>query len=79
VTGTASVQIIGGALTSVRDNIIALYTAGASKFLVLNAPDIGLTPAFNPPLNNIPGSSAAASCMSLLYNFGSLPGSPVAR
>lgn len=76
-TGLTSVQvIIGGALTSIRDNIIALYTQGARKFVVLNSPDLGLIPAFNPPLN-IPDASGAGTCLSLLFNFGTLEGSPV--
>jgi outer membrane lipase/esterase len=76
LTGLTSVQIIGGALTSVANNIMTLYGAGARKFLVINSPDLGLVPAFNPPLN-IPQASGYATCFSLLYNFGSLPGSPV--
>jgi len=75
-TGVASVGIIGAALSSVSENIAALYMAGARKFLVLNAPDLGLAPAFNPPLN-IPQAAGFGTCFSLLYNFGTLPGSPV--
>lgn len=76
-TGAISVQaIIGGALTSVRDNIIALYTQGARKFVVLNSPDLGLTPAFTPPLNS-ELASFFGSCFSQLYNFGTLGGSPI--
>jgi len=75
-TGVTSVGIVGAALSSVSDNIAALYMAGARKFLVLNTPDLGLTPAFNPPLN-IPQASGFGSCFSLLFNFGTLPGSPV--
>lgn len=75
--GLTSVQVIlGGALTSLRDNVIALYQAGARNFLVLNSPDLGLTPAFNPPLN-IPAASGYGTCFSLLFNFGTLAGSPV--
>ncbi|HYQ72146.1 MAG TPA: SGNH/GDSL hydrolase family protein [Gammaproteobacteria bacterium] len=77
-TGLTSVQVIvGGALTSVGNHMVALYQAGARKFLVLNSPDIGLIPSFNPPLNTIPGAAQAATCFSLLYNFGTLAGSPV--
>lgn len=76
-TGVTSVQvIIGGALTSIRDNIVALYTQGARKFVVLNSPDLGLIPAFNPPLN-VPQASGLGTCFSLLFNFGTLEGSPV--
>jgi outer membrane lipase/esterase len=73
---TSVVEIVGGALTSMADNIISLYFAGAREFLVINSPDVGLTPAFNPPLN-IPQASGFGTCFSLLYNFGTLPGSPV--
>lgn len=61
------IQTIVRALESVSDNIIALYTAGARHFLVLNAPDLGLTPAMQiaGPL-----AQAGASCLSVLYNFG---------
>ncbi|MEW6353282.1 MAG: SGNH/GDSL hydrolase family protein [Pseudomonadota bacterium] len=37
--------ILNAALTSISDHLLALYAAGARKFLVLNVPDIGLTPA----------------------------------
>jgi phospholipase/lecithinase/hemolysin len=75
-TGVTSIQIIGGALASVQNNIINLYTAGARNFVVMNVPDLGLAPAFNPPLT-IPEASWVGTCLSLLYNFGTLPGSPV--
>jgi phospholipase/lecithinase/hemolysin len=76
-TGLTSVQqIVGGALTALQENIINLYLAGARNFLVINSPDLGLTPAFNPPLN-IPQASGYGSCFSLLFNYGTLAGSPV--
>ena len=76
-TGATSVGvIIGGALTSVRDNIIALYFQGARKFVVLNSPDLGLTPAFTPPLNS-ELASFFGSCFSQLYNFGTREDSPL--
>lgn len=37
--------IIAAALNSISDNINDLYKSGARKFLVWNAPDVGLTPA----------------------------------
>jgi phospholipase/lecithinase/hemolysin len=76
-TGLTSVQqIVGGALVSLQDNIINLYLAGARNFLVINSPDLGLTPAFNPPLN-VPEAAGYGSCFSLLFNYGTLAGSPV--
>lgn len=61
------IQTIVRALQSVSDNIVALYMAGARHFAVLNAPDLGLTPAMGlaGPL-----AQAGASCLSFLYNFG---------
>lgn len=61
------IQTIGRALQSVSDNIVALYMAGARHFLVLNAPDLGLTPAMR---EAGPLAQAGASCLSVLYNFG---------
>jgi phospholipase/lecithinase/hemolysin len=37
--------IIAAAITSIADNIAQLYAAGARRFLVWNAPNLGLTPA----------------------------------
>jgi phospholipase/lecithinase/hemolysin len=47
-TGATSGGIIADALTAIGGNIAALYAAGARKFLVWNAPNIGLTPAIAP-------------------------------
>jgi len=47
-TGATSGGIIADALTLIGENIAALYAAGARKFLVWNAPNIGLTPALAP-------------------------------
>ena len=70
-----SIQIIVAALTSVSDNIVDLYFAGARNFLVLNAPDLGLTPSVQIIDETFfPGEPDpvidAASCLSFLYNFG---------
>jgi len=77
-SGATSGFIIADALTSVSENISALYDAGARTFLIGNAPDMGLIPAFNPPLNPILEASAAGTCFSLLYNLGTLSNSFVA-
>jgi len=58
------------AFTSVGESVGKLYMAGARKFLIMNAPDMGLIPAMNPPLN-IPVASGLATCLSVLYNNGS--------
>jgi phospholipase/lecithinase/hemolysin len=47
-TGATSFAIIDAALTAIEGNIRILYAAGARKFLVWNAPNIGLTPAIAP-------------------------------
>jgi phospholipase/lecithinase/hemolysin len=47
-TGATSGIIIADALTAIGGNIAALHAAGARKFLVWNAPNIGLTPAIAP-------------------------------
>jgi phospholipase/lecithinase/hemolysin len=41
----AANTVITQALQSIADNILALYGAGARKFLVWNVPNLGLTPA----------------------------------
>lgn len=70
-SGATSVGIVVEALTSIAGAIQTLYNhaAGAREFLVFNAPDLGLTPAFNPPLN-IPQAAAFGSCFTLLFNLG---------
>lgn len=44
-TGMASQIIVDEAVKFISDNVVKLYKAGARRFLVLNVPDIGLTPA----------------------------------
>jgi len=44
-SGATSGFILQQAVFSIRDNLLALYGSGARKFLVPNAPDIGLAPA----------------------------------
>ncbi|MEZ5542323.1 MAG: SGNH/GDSL hydrolase family protein [Pseudomonadota bacterium] len=70
-SGAASMGIIVAALTAIGDAIQALYNsgAGAREFLVINAPDLGLTPAFTPPLN-LPQAAVFGTCFSLLFNLG---------
>ncbi len=42
---SADLGILSQALNAIASNVGALYAAGARRFLVWNAPDIGLTPA----------------------------------
>jgi phospholipase/lecithinase/hemolysin len=66
-TGAASAFILQQAVFSIRDSLIALYGAGARKFLVPNAPDIGLVPAVR--LQG-PAVQGAASFLSAQFNSG---------
>lgn len=61
--------IIEDAITSIAANIGTLYAAGARRFLVWNAPDLGLTPAIRAFDVLVPGTAAAATGASLLFNF----------
>ena len=84
-TGATSAGILQAAVTATADNLIALYGSGAQSFLVVNAPNIGLTPAvraFGPQ------AEVAALQLSVLYNQGLaqaldglavLPGISIAR
>jgi phospholipase/lecithinase/hemolysin len=64
---TGDPSLINAALGSVFANIQTLYQAGARKFLVWNAPDIGLTPAIR---SLGPVAMAAASAAALGYKTG---------
>jgi phospholipase/lecithinase/hemolysin len=68
-SGAASSQIVQAAVGAVGDNIEALWTAGARSFLIVNVPDLGLTPALL-----LQGSTAAAAGtqLSAAYNSGLL-------
>jgi phospholipase/lecithinase/hemolysin len=79
-TGATSGGILQTALTNVGGNLMALYDAGARRFLIPNAPDIGKVPAVR-PLG--PAVQAAARQLVTQYNaalaayvqnFASLPG-----
>lgn len=71
-SGTTSVFIVIDALTSISEAIQVLYnySLGATDFLVFNSPDLGLTPAFNPPLN-VEEAPVLGTCFTLLFNLGS--------
>ena len=63
-TGDAS--ILSTAADAIADSIRLLYAAGARKFLVWNAPNLGLTPAI---IGAGPGAVAAAGFLSQTFNF----------
>jgi len=78
-TGALSTTVLDEAVTSVVVEIAKLKFAGATHFVVLNAPDLGLTPAvaiadavFSSTNPNIdPGDvKDAATLFSFLYNAG---------
>jgi phospholipase/lecithinase/hemolysin len=60
--------ILDAARLSISDSIKALYAAGARTFLVWNSPDIGLTPAVRILDTQIPGTAAAASTLTQMFN-----------
>ncbi len=61
-----SLQILNDAVVAVAENIQALYTAGARRFVVVNGPDLGLAPA----VTMLPGAAVPATLLSSLYNEG---------
>jgi phospholipase/lecithinase/hemolysin len=63
----AAGDVVAGALTSIYQNIALLYGRGARNFLVVNAPDLGLTPAIR-ALG--PGATALATGLSQQFNGG---------
>jgi len=64
-TGVKSFLLLQDAVSSIHGNLLTLHAAGAHRFLVPNAPDIGLTPAIR--LQD-PQVQAAASGLSILFN-----------
>lgn len=66
-TGATSAGILQAAITATADNVVALYGSGAQDFLVVNAPNIALTPAVR-ALG--PEAELAALQLSVLYNQG---------
>lgn len=62
--------IIGEAVGSVGSAIQTLYQQGARKFLVMNSPDLGLTPSLAIADQQFPGAAGLASCLSYWFNFG---------
>lgn len=65
----AGVAVVESAALSVKQSIEALHGAGARKFLVWNAPDVGSTPALQ-RLNTlaVPGIAGLATFLSVAYN-----------
>ena len=64
-TGASSAEIVQSALTAVADDIRALWSAGARRFLVPNMPDLAEAPVVR--LLGAP-AEAAATRLSLMYD-----------
>ena len=63
-------SIIGEAVGTIGGAIQTLYEHGARKFLVMNSPDLGLTPSLAIADQQFPGAAGLASCLSYWFNFG---------
>ena len=68
VAATGDGSIIAGALGAIQTNIVSLYTAGARKFLVWNAPKVAVTPAIRMADALVPGTAAAIDGVTVQYN-----------
>lgn len=66
-TGGTSRLIIYEALLAVRDNLTALSATGARHFLIVNGPDVSLTPAVSRYGDEV---AAAAKFFSTQFNLG---------
>jgi phospholipase/lecithinase/hemolysin len=84
--GQDPAPIIQNALLSVSNAISTLYSHGVRKFLIMNVPDIGKTPAVRLLDNAQPGISSFANLLTVAFNTGlgqvisamnSLPGNRV--
>ncbi len=64
-TPAQAMDILTTAVQSIFDNISALVQAGATKFLVVNAPNLGLVPAVT-----LQGAQDPAKFLSELFNIG---------
>lgn len=70
VAGPGGGAIIADALAAIGANLDALYAAGARHFLVVNAPNIALTPAVRILDLLSPGAATAAAFLSQSFNAG---------
>ena len=69
-SGATSVAIVGAAVTSIANNIIALNGAGAEKFLVLNVPNLAITPGVRALGAQNPQIPIVAEQLSIAFNQG---------
>lgn len=68
--GGDGAPVIEDALTSIAGQVVALYGAGARRFLIWNAPNVGLTPAIRSLDAALPGAVQLATALTLAYNQG---------
>ena len=66
-SGAASGAILVEALSVLRDNLLALYGAGARRFLIPNAPNLALVPAVR---LQTPQAQGAALWLTTNFNLG---------
>lgn len=64
-TPPTAAAVIGAALTGVQNAITDLYTEGARNFLVMNMPDLGLTPE---AISGGPAAVGGATFLSATFN-----------
>jgi len=69
-SGATSGAIVEDALVSIANNIIALYGAGARTFLVLNTPNIAITPAVRALGAQNPAIPIVAEQLTIAFNNG---------
>jgi outer membrane lipase/esterase len=69
-TGVSSSAMLIEALDAIMNNLAALYAAGARDFLLVNAPDIALTPAVRKLEAAQPGTGLMATLLTTQFNMG---------
>lgn len=67
-TGQASSEILQQALTALADSILALHGAGATDMLIVNSPDLSMTPSIQGLDSLFPGTVLAAAMVSYQFN-----------
>lgn len=65
---TGNTSLLGDALTAIGNNMALLYANGARKFLVWNAPNVGLTPAIRGLDRVCPGVAYYAGLLADAFN-----------
>lgn len=62
--------ILQCAITSIANNVVRLYAAGARNFVIWRAPNVGLTPAIRTLDSITPGAVNLATGLSVAFNNG---------